>query len=67
MVRRAKAYLSKIKEKVIEDEDELQKLSDKCEPPLQAQFSQTVATVPTAIQVTNYHRSQCDRHMSNWK
>ncbi len=63
MVRRAKAYLSKIKEKVIEDEDELQKLSDKCEPPPQAQPSQTVTTAPTAIQVTNYHRSQCGRQL----
>ena len=33
MVRRVKAYLRNIDDRLIEDETELQRLSEKCEPP----------------------------------
>ena len=36
MVRKAKSYLQHINDRVIDDENELQVLSEKCEPPLQS-------------------------------
>ena len=47
MVRRVKAYLRNIDERLIEDEKELQRLSEKCEAPSQPSHIST-STLPTA-------------------
>ena len=53
MVRRVKAYLRNIDERLIEDEKELQRLSEKCEaPPHQTHVSSSALPSSTA-QVTS--------------
>ena len=50
MVRKAKSYLQHINDRVIDDEKELQILSEKCEPPAQ---SLTHSSSMGNIQVNN--------------
>lgn len=53
MVRRVKAYLCNVNDRVIEDEKELQKLSEKCEPPPQPTQPLTSSLSMGNIQVSS--------------
>ena len=56
MVRRVKAYLHNIDDRLIEDEQELQRLSEKCEPPSQPTHvsRSTLPSVTTQVTILKY-------------
>ena len=62
MVRRVKAYLLNVNDIVIEDEKELQVLSEKCEPPPQPTQPLTTSSSMGNIQVNGDTNKKCKKY-----